>query len=197
MNKKLKRTLIGCVLPLFITAIACGIVFYQNAAAAIFGKPEKGPVKEGTITLNMGNWEEYFEYVEEYIYEKNDNGEVEKVRLFAYYKMKEEYYERLASSSEDVILMVDVDDTFKEYQITDSATGEWELTGNDSKYESDFYQIYLANYQGEREMCWWDADTNRCEVSGHGFWDEVPDEKIVQQINDVTVRAAQGEITFK
>lgn len=197
MNQNIKRFFIGCIIPLFATVLVCGIVFQQNAAAAIFGEPEKVEVPEGAVTLTKANWEEYFEYVEEYIQIKNDAGEVERIELDVYYRMKDEYYKKLESSSENVILMLDVDDTFKEYKITDPKTGEWELTGNDSKYESKAYEFYVNDLGNDRDMCFWYADENRCDVDGDWFHQEFKDEMVIQEINEIEIRAVEGQITFK
>ena len=198
MNQKVKRFVIGCMIPLFATVLVSGIIFQQNAAAAIFGEAEKVEVPEGTVTLTKANWEEYFEYVEEYIQVKNDAGEVERVELDAYYRMKDQYYKKLESSSENVILMLDVDDTFKEYRITDPEAGEWELTGNDSKYESGFYEFMVPGKGHDRDMCYWYADTNRCDVNGDLFYQDYQQgEMVIQVINEVEIRAVEGQITFK
>ena len=198
MNDKVKRYLIGCVIPVLLTVLVCGIFFYQNAAAAIFAKPaEETEVLEGTVTLNKGNWEEYFEYVEEYVPITNDAGEVERIELDVYYRMKDEYYERLESASENVILMADVDDTFKEYKITDPKTGEWELTGNDSKYESGFYEFMIPGKGYDRDMCFWYPDANKCSINGDLFYQDYQGEMVLQVINEIEIRAVEGQLTFK
>lgn len=199
MNDKVKRYLIGSVIPVLLTVLVCGIIFKQNAAAAIFAESaeEEAEIPEGTVILNKGNWEEYFEYVEEYVKITNDAGEVERVELDAYYRMKREYYERLDSVSGQVILMADVDDTFKEYKITDPKTGEWELTGNDSKYESGFYEFMVPGKGHDRDMCFWYSDTNRCDINGDLFYQDYQGEMVIQVINELEIRAVEGQLTFK
>jgi len=200
MNKT-KRRLLGLVFPTIVIVLVCCGFFYNNAyeyfvAGTEKTTQEKAP-SEGTITLTKGNWEEYFEYVEEYAQVKNEAGEVEKIYLDAYYKMKDEYYERFESSSENVILMLDVDDTFKQYEILEPVSGEWEFTGEDSKYESDFYKMYMSGLGNERTMCYWYSDTNRCDVTGTYFYDDVQNELILQVINEIEIRAVEGQITLK
>ena len=200
MNKA-KRILIGLVLPTIVIVLVCGGFFYRNAYQYFVTGTEKTTQEkapsEGTITLTKGNWEEYFEYVEEYVQVKNDAGKVEQIYLDVYYKMKDEYYEKFVSASDNVILMLDVDDTYKQYEIQDSATGKWEFTGDDSKYESKFYEMYVSSLGNDRNMCYWESDTNRCDISGENFFKEVQNEMILQVINNVEIRAVEGQITLK
>ena len=112
--------------------------------------------------------------------------------------MKDEYYENFVSSSDKVILMIDVDDVYKKYEIIDSASGEWEFTGEDSKYESKFYEMYLSAYIGnDRDMCYWESDSNRCEVSGRIFFENVQEDMILRVVNETEIRAVEGQITLK
>jgi len=202
MNNKTKRILVGLVLPTIVMLLICGGFFYKNAFSHL-KKPTQKTTEEkvqtkGTITLTKANWEEYFEYVEEYVQVKNDAGEVEEIYLDAYYKMKDEYYERLVSASDSVILMVDVDDIYKKYEIVDPVSGEWEFTGEDSKYESKFYEMYISAYVGsDRDMCYWESDINRCDVSGSIFFEDVQEEMILRVVNEVEIRAVEGQITLK
>lgn len=46
-------------------------------------------------------------------------------------------------------------------------------------------------------MCYWESDTNRCDISGENFFKEVQNEMILQVINDVEIRAVEGQITLK
>lgn len=202
MNNKAKRILIGLVLPTIVIVLVCGGFFYKNAYRYFVTGTEKTTQEkapsEGTITLTKGNWEKYFEYVEEYVQVKNDAGEVEEIYLDAYYKMKDEYYENFVSSSDKVILMIDVDDVYKKYEIIDSASGEWEFTGEDSKYESKFYEMFLSAYIGnDRDMCYWESDSNRCEVSGRVFFEDVQEDMILRVVNETEIRAVEGQITLK
>lgn len=202
MNNRTKRILIGLVLPTIVMLLICGGFFYRNAFGHLM-KPMQKTTEEkvqtnGTITLTKANWEEYFEYVEEYVQVKNDDGEVEEVYLDAYYKMKDEYYERFVSASDSVILMADVDDIYKKYEIVDPVSGEWEFTGEDSKYESKFYEMYLSAYVGnDRDMCYWESDTNRCDVSGRHFFEDIQEEMILRLVNEVEIRAVEGQITLQ
>lgn len=201
MKNKTKRILIGLVFPVVIIVLVCSAFFYKNAYKYFVTDTEKTTQEkvpsEGTITLTKGNWEEYFEYAEEYVQIKNEEGNVEKICLDAYYKMKDEYYEKLVSTSEDVILILDVDDTFKQYEILDPVSGEWKLTGEDSKYESDFYKMHMSGLGDERTICYWYSDTNKCDVTETYFYDDVQNEMILQVINEMEIRAVEGQITLK
>lgn len=198
MNNKFKRIAIGFVIPIIITVLVCGIFYYKNAHQSLLAYVDtEEEVDDSKVVLTKQNWEEYFEYVEEYVQIKNDAGKVERVELDAYYRMKDEYYEKLESASERVILMLDVDDTFTEYVITDSKTGEWEFTGKDSKYESNFYKFYVNSLGNDSNMCFWYSDKNRCDVDGESFYQELNDESLIQVINETKILAVEGQLTFK
>lgn len=198
MNNKFKRITIGFVLPVVVVTIICIGFYFKNAHESFIEltKTEKES-DEAAITLTKANWEKYFEYVEEYVPVKNEAGEVERIELDVYYRMKEEYYEKLKSASEQVILMLEVDDTFKEYQITDSKTGAWEFTGNDSKYESTLYKLHVNSYSSNGDMCFWNADTNKCDIDGDTFYQEFEEEMVLQVINETKIMAVEGQITLK
>ena len=198
MNNKFKRIAIGFILPIMITVLVCGIFYYKNAHQNLLAYTNvEEETNESVTTLTKANWEEYFEYIEEYVPVKNESGEIEGIKLDAYYRMKDEYYERVESSSEQVILMLEVDDTYKEYQMTDAKTGEWEFTGKDSKYESAVYKFHVNDLGNDSDMCFWYADTNRCDVDGDWFYQELKDEMVLQVINEIEIMAVEGQIILK
>ncbi|MGN1267829.1 MAG: hypothetical protein ACI4UH_07805 [Dorea sp.] len=199
MNNKLKRIAIGFVLPIVVTALICGVFYYKNAYASFEARTkeyERYQALDG-VTLTKGNWDEYFEYVEEYVMEKDEDGNVVNVRLDAYYKMKDEYYEKLSSDTETVTFIVNADGTVKEYEILDSKTGEWNYTGKDAKYESGFHKLYMSYWGNNREICSWESETNKAEVLEYSQWYDMEKEMLILSIDEVEVLAVEGKLQFK
>lgn len=199
MNNKFKRIFIGLVLPIVVTVLVCGIFYYKNAYTS--WQKETQEYKEyqnlDGVTLSKGNWSEYFEYVEEYVMDKDSDGNVVNVRLDAYYKMKDKYYEKLDLTTESVTFIVNVDGDIKEYEISDPKTGEWNYTGKKPRLESDFYKTFLWYTSDNRDMCWWEPETNRGEIVESTTYYDMEKDRLILTIHEIEVLAVEGKLKFK
>jgi len=199
MSSKWKRMLIALVLPMVVTITICGIFYYKNAHSTVLGLKEKYEEYQefDGVILTKKNWNEYFEYVEEYVTDIDEQGNAVSIRLDAYYKMKDEYYEKISKNTERIIFIVNADGTVKEYEILNPKTGEWKYTGKNAKFESDFYKLYMAYMENNREMCFWEPDTNKAEIAGNSYQYNMKEEMLILSIDTVELLAVEGRLQFE
>ena len=83
------------------------------------------------VEITKDNCEDYFELVDEVKYDKNTDGEVIAIYQESWFDLKEEYQNRLDEEADNEATFVcKADVKLKEYKITDSKTGEYEIIGD-------------------------------------------------------------------
>lgn len=83
------------------------------------------------IDITTENWEDYFEQKEEMVYGKDASGQITSVFLDSWFELKEEYYDRISEEVDSYVnFYVRYKTKNKEYKITDTKNGAYEIVGD-------------------------------------------------------------------
>lgn len=171
MNNKWKRMTIGLVLPMIIMSVVCGIFYFKNAHQSLLDGMQTEEVSTvSKVVISKRNWEEYFTLETKLELIQNEAGELEKVLYVDHLKLKDECRDQIALEYKNYVILSGKQSRKRMcYEIIDSKTGEWEITGplidDETKHESirtkwswgtadegDFestYELENGEYQGQ------------------------------------------------
>lgn len=134
LGSKMKRAVVGFILPTVVIAIVSIGFFYNNAYVSLAKSIEETEAKNnvsGAVEITKANWQEYFTIETKEELEYNDDDELMKVKYVSSISLKDEYQDRVIYSEEkksELFLNGYLHTEIMVYEITDAKNSKWETT---------------------------------------------------------------------